>query len=165
MKRLQSRINTVIVLWIFVLVAGSATFAFQKPAGQGSARIEKPFKRQVNGAECYSGAGKYAGLVAFGFPNRATRALAFSIGPLKDALSPGQENNKPYSGPGEYKNIGIAGKSEMGRCSSASAASRSMRMSKVEHLSPITAAPQERGTADTNSQEPEIAVAVFDSLE
>jgi len=109
-----TRIRKLAVL--FVLVAtGSATFAFQKPAGQGGARVDKPFKRQVNGAECYSGAGKYAGLVAFGFPNRATRALAFSIGPLKDALSPGQENNKPYSGPGEYKNVGITGKSENGK--------------------------------------------------
>ena len=114
MSTIESRIRKLVVLAAVVLT-GSAAFAFQKPAGQGGARIDKPFKRQVNGAECYSGAGKYAGLVAFGFPNRATRALAFSIGPLKDALSPGQENNKPYSGPGEYKNVGIAGKSEDGK--------------------------------------------------
>jgi hypothetical protein len=92
--------------------------AFQNPAGQGGARVDKPFKRQVTGAQCYQcygGAGKYAGLVAFGFPDRSTRALAFTIGPLKDALSPGQENNKPYSGPGDYSNIGISGKSQDGK--------------------------------------------------
>jgi len=110
---IETRIRKLVVFAAIVLTA-SAAVAFQKPAGQG-ARIDKPFKRQVTGAECYSGAGKYAGLVAFGFPNRATRALAFSIGPLKDALSPGQESNQPYSGPGEYKNIGITGKSEDGK--------------------------------------------------
>jgi hypothetical protein len=98
-----------------VVLVASSCFAFEKPVAQAGARIDKPFKRQVNGAECYSGAGKYAGLVAFGFPNRATRALAFSIGPLKDGLSPGQENNKPYSGPGDYPRIGITGKSEDGK--------------------------------------------------
>lgn len=114
MNTIESRI-TKLVVFAAVVLTGYTTLAFQKPAGQGGARIDKPFKRQVTGAECYSGAGKYAGLVAFGFPNRATRALAFSLGPLKDALSPGQENNKPYSGPGEYKNIGITGKSEDGK--------------------------------------------------
>jgi len=89
--------------------------AFQSQAGRGGARIDKPFKRQVSSAECYSGAGKYAGLIAFGFPDRSTRALAFTIGPLKDALSPGQENNKPYSGPGSYSNVGISGKSQEGK--------------------------------------------------
>lgn len=113
MTAMQSRINKLAV-WALVLVTSSC-FGSEKPAGQVGARIDKPFKRQVSGAECYSGAGKYAGLVAFGFPNRATRALAFSIGPLKDALSPGQENNKPYSGPGDYQKIGIAGKSEDGK--------------------------------------------------
>ena len=109
----MNRISTLIVLWTFVLAAGSAAFAFQK--GQGGARIDKPFKRQVTGAQSYAGAGKYAGVVGFGFPDRSTRAVAFTIGPLKDALSPGQENNKPYNGPGEYKNIGITGKSEDGK--------------------------------------------------
>ena len=112
---MKSRISKLIVLSAFVLVPGSATFAFQKAASSGGARIDKPFKRQVTGAQCYAGAGKYAGVVGFGFPDRSTRALAFTIGPLKDALSPGQENNKPYSGPGEYKKIGIAGKSEDGK--------------------------------------------------
>ena len=91
------------------------TVAFQNPGVRGGARIDKPFKRQVGGAECYAGAGKYAGLIAFGFPDRSTRALAFTIGPLKDALSPGQENNKPYSGPENYNNIGISGKSQDGK--------------------------------------------------
>ena len=104
-----------IVLSISILAISSTTFAFQKPSSQGGARIDKPFKRQVNGAQCYAGAGKYAGVVGFGFPDRSTRALAFTIGPLKDALSPGQENNKPYSGPGEYKHIGVAGKSGDGK--------------------------------------------------
>jgi len=99
------------------LICATSSFigAFQKTAGQGGARIDKPFKRQVTGAQCYGGAGKYAGLVAFGFPDRSTRALAFTIGPLRDALSPGQENNKPYNGPENYTNIGISGKSEDGK--------------------------------------------------
>ena len=48
------------------------------------------------------------GDVAFGFPNRgADAALKFTIGPLRDGFSPGQENNKPYAGPGDYPNVGI----------------------------------------------------------
>lgn len=115
MSARQSHVGRLILVFAAFLVAGSSCFAFQKPADQAGARIDKPFKRQVNAAQCYSGAGKYAGVVGFGFPDRATRALAFTIGPLKDALSPGQENNKPYGGPGEYKNIGISGKSEDGK--------------------------------------------------
>ncbi len=76
------------------------------------AHIDKPFTLQVNGADCYSGVGKNAGDVAFGFPNRGPdAALKFTLGPLGDGLSPGQENNKAYSGPGDYSNVGIAGKS------------------------------------------------------
>jgi len=75
----------------------------------GGARIEKPFQQQLSGAECYSGgSGKYAGNVALGFPNRSDRVLAFTIGPLRDGYSPGQEKNKPYDGAGTYPNIGIA---------------------------------------------------------
>src|SRR6516165_2976824 len=70
----------------------------------GGAHIEKPFQQQLSGAECYSGAGKSAGNVGFGFPSRSNRILAFSIGPLKDSLSPGQENNKAYVGAGTYPN-------------------------------------------------------------
>jgi hypothetical protein len=82
--------------------------AASSPAG---ARIDKPFTLAVSGADCYSGTGKNAGDVAFGFPNRgADAALRFTIGPLRDGLSPGQENNKAYSGPGDYPNVGIAGK-------------------------------------------------------
>ncbi len=74
----------------------------------GGARIEKPFQQQLSGAECYGGGGgKYAGDVAFGFPSRANRILAFTIGPLSDGFSPGQENNKPYAGAGAYPNVGI----------------------------------------------------------
>lgn len=113
MTAMQSRINKLVVCALVLAV--SSCFGFEKPVAQAGARIDKPFKTQVNGAECYSGAGKYAGVVAFGFPNRATRALAFTIGPLKDALSPGQENNKPYSGPGDYQKIGISGKSQDGK--------------------------------------------------
>jgi hypothetical protein len=49
--------------------------------------------------------------VAFGFPNRGPdAALRFTIGPLRDGLSPGQENNKAFTGPGDYPNVGIVGK-------------------------------------------------------
>jgi hypothetical protein len=82
---------------------------------QAGARILAPFKREIAGAQCYSGSGKYAGDVGFGFPDRSTRALAFTIGPLRDGYSPGQENNKPYAGPGKYTNIGISGKAEDGK--------------------------------------------------
>jgi len=82
----------------------------------GGARIEKPFQQQLSGAECYgAGGGKYAGDVAFGFPSRANRILAFTIGPLSDGFSPGQENNKPYSGPGAYANVGITIKPPQGK--------------------------------------------------
>lgn len=82
----------------------------------GGARIEKPFQQQLTGAECYGATtGQYAGDVAFGFPSRSNRVLAFTIGPLKDNLSPGQENNKPYSGAGSYPNVGIAIKSPQGK--------------------------------------------------
>jgi hypothetical protein len=80
-------------------------------AAAAGARIDKPFALTVTGAECYSGSGKNAGDVAFGFPTRSPEAaLRFTIGPLRDGLSPGQENNKAYSGAGTYANVGIAGK-------------------------------------------------------
>jgi len=81
----------------------------------GGARIEKPFQQQLSGAECYSGAGKSLGNVGFGFPSRSNRVLAFSLGPLKDGFSPGQENNKAYGGAGSYPNVGIALKSPQGK--------------------------------------------------
>src|SRR5690348_13135979 len=92
-QMISDRCKSILIL-LALLVLCSPVLA------QGGARIDKPFKRQVTGAQCYGGAGKYAGLVGFGFPDRSTRALAFTIGPLRDGLSPGQENNKPYSGPG-----------------------------------------------------------------
>ncbi len=84
-------------------------------AAAGGIRIEKPFQQQLAGAECYSGGGKSAGNVGFGFPSRSKRVLAFTLGPLRDNLSPGQENNKPYDGAGAYPNIGIALKSPNGK--------------------------------------------------
>lgn len=81
---------------------------------QGGARVDVPFKRQIAGAQCYVGSGANAGDAAFGFPARGpSQALAFTIGPLKN--SPGQENNKPYNGPGTYNNIGFMAKSESGK--------------------------------------------------
>lgn len=72
------------------------------------ARVDKPFSLQISGAQCYSGKGNNAGDVAFGFPSRgADSALKFTIGPLRDGLSPGQENNKRYAGPSDYPNVGI----------------------------------------------------------
>src|SRR5262249_22301823 len=100
--------NSTLVIVIFLVF-------FSPALAQGGARIDKPFRRKVTGSQCYGGAGKYAGLVAFGFPDRTTRALAFTLGPLRDGFSLGQENNKPYSGPGNYTNIGISGKSEDGK--------------------------------------------------
>jgi hypothetical protein len=81
----------------------------------GGARIEKPFQQQLSGAECYSGAGSSAGNVGFGFPSRSNRVLAFSIGSLRDGLSPGQENNRAYDGAGSYPSVGIALKSPQGK--------------------------------------------------
>ncbi len=81
-------------------------------ASGAGARIDKPFTLQVSGADCYSGSGKNAGNVAFGFPSRSPdAALRFTLGPLRDGLSPGQENNKAYNGLGDYTNVGIAVKS------------------------------------------------------
>ncbi len=98
------------ILWAASLLAHAP------PSPQGGARIDAPFRRQVRGAQCYSGTGKNAGDVAFGFPMRSspTTALTFTIGPLRDGNSPGQENNAPYTGPGDYKNIGILVQPEKG---------------------------------------------------
>jgi hypothetical protein len=82
----------------------------------GGAKIDKPFKEKIEGAECFtSNLPKYAGLVAFGFPDRSARSLAFTIGPLTDGLSPTQEKNQPYHGPGKYTHIGLSGKSKDGK--------------------------------------------------
>jgi hypothetical protein len=81
----------------------------------GGAQIAKPFQQQLTGAECYSGAGSSAGNVGFGFPSRSNRVLAFTIGSLRDGLSPGQEKNKAYDGAGSYPNVGIALKSPQGK--------------------------------------------------
>lgn len=82
--------------------------ALSASASAGGARIDKPISLAVSGAECFSGKGKNAGDVAFGFPSRGPNAtLKFTIGPLRDGLSPGQENNKPYAGPGDYPNVGM----------------------------------------------------------
>ena len=94
-------------------VLGSVQSAAEAMAG--GVHIEKPFQQQLAGAECYSGGGNSAGNVGFGFPSRSNRVLAFTIGPLRDSLSPGQENNKPYEGAGAYPNIGIVLKSPQGK--------------------------------------------------
>lgn len=88
--------------------AGSTTAGSVATGASAGARIDKPFSLEITGGECYSGRGKNAGDVAFGFPNRvAETSLQFTIGPLRDGFSPGQENNKPYAGPGDYTNVGI----------------------------------------------------------
>jgi hypothetical protein len=97
-------------LWL--LFAAGLVIAYSRAgsaaASAGGARIDKPFSLQVTGAQCYSGRGNNAGDVAFGFPSRGTDAVVkFTIGPLRDGLSPGQEKNKPYAGPGNYANVGI----------------------------------------------------------
>jgi hypothetical protein len=103
--------NSLVAISFYCLLAGSA-YSQQPAAG---ARIDTPFKREIAGAQCYSGSGKYAGDVGFGFPDRSARALAFTIGPLRDGFSPGQENNKAYAGPGKYTNIGISGQAASGK--------------------------------------------------
>jgi hypothetical protein len=82
----------------------------------GGAQITKQFVRSVTGGQCFSGTGTNKGKAAFGFPTRdaSTAALSFSLGPLTDGLSPGQEHNKPYAGAGSYDNIGIVVRPESG---------------------------------------------------
>ncbi|HEX9067556.1 MAG TPA: hypothetical protein VF807_02220, partial [Ktedonobacterales bacterium] len=82
----------------------------------GGAQITQPFVRSVTGGQCFSGTGTNKGKAAFGFPTRdtSTAALSFSLGPLTDGLSPGQEHNKPYAGAGSYDNIGIVVRPESG---------------------------------------------------
>lgn len=89
-------------------VAESQTAASGGASG-GSAHITKPFDRVINGSQCYAGTGVNKGDAAFGFPSRdlTTATLAFTLGPLNDGLSPGQEHNAPYTGVGSYDNIGI----------------------------------------------------------
>lgn len=85
--------------------------------GVGGAHITKPFDRTVMGAQCYAGTGSNKGKAAFGFPNRdlTAAALSFTLGPLTDGSSPGQEKNAPYIGAGSYTNIGIVVRSEGGQ--------------------------------------------------
>ncbi len=101
---------------LVVLTFALLCSAQQGVSASGGARLVKPAPTQISGAECYSGTGKYAGDVAFGFPTRGMNSgLSFTIGPLRDGRSPGQENNKPYSGPGKYTNIGMNGKAANGK--------------------------------------------------
>lgn len=102
--------------------SGGNTSAPQAGGGQsastpGGAHITKPFDRTVTGAQCFAGTGANKGKAAFGFPDRdaSTAALSFSLGPLADGYSPGQENNKPYTGAGSYSNIGIVVRPENGQ--------------------------------------------------
>ncbi|MGZ3639201.1 MAG: hypothetical protein ACXVCX_15340 [Ktedonobacterales bacterium] len=83
----------------------------------GGAHITKPFDRMVTGAQCYAGTNTNKGKAAFGFPNRdlTSAALSFTLGPLTDGSSPGQEKNAPYTGAGSYTNIGIVVRSESGQ--------------------------------------------------
>lgn len=78
--------------------------------GAAGATITRPFSQTVSGAMCYVGQGNYKSDVAFGFPRRqptTDATLAFTLGPLTDGSSPGQEHNAPYTGAGTYTNIGI----------------------------------------------------------
>jgi hypothetical protein len=84
--------------------------------GVGGAHITKPFDRAITGSQCYAGTGANKGKAAFGFPTRdlTSAALSFSLGPLTDGTSPGQEHNAPYTGAGSYDNIGIVVRPESG---------------------------------------------------
>ena len=79
------------------------------------AHVFKPFKLIVPDAECVLTNGPAAN-VAFGFPERGDNAaLAFILGPVPAKHTPGQNHNKPYTGPGAYTHIGIVAKSNDGR--------------------------------------------------
>lgn len=86
-------------------------------SGVGGAHITKPFDRAVTGAQCYAGTNTNKGKAAYGFPDRnlTSAALSFTLGPLTDGSSPGQEKNAPYTGAGSYTNIGIVVRSEGGQ--------------------------------------------------
>ena len=91
-------------------VSSTATPASKPTPSGGGASISKPFVLTVTGAQCYAGQGANKGDAAFGFPTResdGTATLAFTLGPLTDGSSPGQEHNAPYIGAGSYTNIGI----------------------------------------------------------
>lgn len=96
--------------------AGSPTAASGASGGVGGAHITKPFDRTITGSQCYAGTGANKGKAAYGFPNRdlTSVALSFSLGPLTDGMSPGQEHNAPYTGAGNYDNIGIVVRPESG---------------------------------------------------
>lgn len=96
--------------------AGSPTANTGASGGVGSAHITKPFDRTITGSQCYTGTGANKGKAAFGFPNRdlTSAPLAFTLGPLTDGSSPGQEHNAPYTGAGSYDNIGIVVRPESG---------------------------------------------------
>lgn len=97
---------------------GSPSTSVPASAGDvGGAHITKPFDRTVTGAQCYAGTGSNTGKAAFGFPNRdlTSAALSFTLGPLTDGSSPGQEKNAPYTGAGTYTNIGTVVRSEGGQ--------------------------------------------------
>lgn len=97
--------------------AGSRSSSTSTSAGVGGAHITKPFDRTVTGAQCYAGTGSNKGKAAFGFPDRdlTSAALSFTLGPLTDGSSPGQEKNAPYTGAGSYTNIGIVVRPESGQ--------------------------------------------------
>jgi hypothetical protein len=87
----------------------TSTAPSQTHDGAG-ATITQPFSQTVSGAQCYVGQGDDKGKAAFGFPKRqptSDATLAFTLGPLTDGSSPGQEHNAPYTGAGTYTNIGI----------------------------------------------------------
>ena len=96
--------------------SGSPTAAAGSSVGVGDAHITKPFARVISGSQCYAGTGANKGKAAFGFPNRdlTSAALSFTLGPLTDGSSPGQEHNAPYIGAGNYDNIGIVVRPESG---------------------------------------------------
>jgi hypothetical protein len=96
--------------------AGSPTAGARSSGGVGGAHVTKPFDRAITGAQCYAGTGANKGKAAYGFPDRdlTAAALSFTLGPLTDGSSPGQEHNTPYTGAGSYDNIGIVVRTESG---------------------------------------------------
>ena len=97
-------------------IATVAATSIPPASSAGGASINAPFVQTVNGSQCLAGQGAYKGKAAFGFPNRdlPTAKLAFTLGPLTDGSSPGQENNAPYIGASTYTNIGIVVRSASG---------------------------------------------------
>jgi hypothetical protein len=87
-------------------------------AGKGGARIDKPFQAQITGAQCVYVPSSHPGFAGFLFPpdapNPTSATLGFTLGPNPQV---GQDaaHNPPYTGPGHYAHIILAGSTPDGK--------------------------------------------------